>query len=327
MYLSYAGITSKHAIFTMSYWGGDYEYSPPVILAGLQVRPEAIQAPLLLPGNTSIGEYTTPPEGLVLDYCQYKPMIPSPDSIVDLYDAAEWESLLDMILCLEVECLYLLPDEEPEIQPSYPASWTDPYNYTHYFPGDFGANATAGQRWIMAYEYGEGAVIWLPAASLCLELPNVLPEGWVDGRYLCLEGGGYSPVYPQMCFPPDSFAGNTEFCISTLSNWDGNWAHGYGGNYYEHWQLTSLEDTTVDVDGWSLHIAQHETVAGFPFFGGATLCNEWVSMDFAGYPSFTPDLPRIIPAPPIDITPASLSPVVALATLISLCGVKLPWID
>lgn len=307
MYLSYYGITSKHVIFTMSFWGGDYEYDPPVILGGVQVRPQGIQAPPRLPPNTVIGAYTTPPQGNALDYTQYEAIQAAPDDVKDFYDVFDWEDMFGAILCRNVLCYYLLPDEDPEEQYEYPYSWTDPYGYEHLIPSTFGSSGSSYSQWCMAYEYAEGGVIYLPFASFCLSLSNVLPDGWVDGRYLTLVGGGWYPVVPAMCFPPDSFAGFSEFCISTVPQyWDGEWNHGQGGNYYEHWQMTDLgqeDDEIVEVEGFSLTIHEKGTVSAFPFFGGAVLADEYVSVAFYGFPSYSPGPPRILPPPSGPLTP------------------------
>jgi hypothetical protein len=294
MYLSYYGITSKHVIFAMSFSGGQWQYTPPIVLGGgFSIRPEKIQAPRYIPAGEEIGEYTVPSPGIVLDYVEYEPFTNAPDGILDWFDISDWKELIANLLCREVLCYYLLPEEEPEEQGEYYDSWDDPYGYTHLIPAKFGN--TANDTWapIATNEFYEGMVIFLPYASIVCGLANVLPAGWHDAKYLCLAGGGIYPLIPRFCLPPDNFAGMTEFCISSLASWDGEWNHGYGNTSSEHCQLTSLEGTT-ESGGFPILIRKNEVV-GWQFYGPTVYADEFIYAHIYYWSGWSPTPPRILP--------------------------------
>jgi hypothetical protein len=315
MWLSYSGITSKHAIFAISYFTGDWEYVPPVIIGGAMLVPEAIQAPLFIPGSTVIGSFTVPAGGIFLDYAEWEPFFKASDTAKDYYDILDWAGMIaGQVFCRELFAYYLLPGEDPIIQPSYPYNFADPEGYTHLFPATLGTLGSSYGSWIGANERWEGMVIKLEFAGILLACTNVLSPSFYDGRTLSLNGGGFYPLIPRFCYPPNFFAGLSFFNISTLASWSGAWNDGYGNTTAERTQLTSLDSETVL--GFPV-TNQRGIVAGFPFYGASVLCDEYVLIDFFAYPSFSPARPRIIPSE----TPPAGSMVNNLLAALSLSGV------
>jgi hypothetical protein len=293
MYLTYAGITEKHVIFSVSFRPGQWRYNPSVNLGGLLLRPEAIQAPTYIPGGEIIGAYTVPEGGLRLDYAEYDPFFAELEGASGFWNPFKPASLLKKVFCRDLLAYYLLPEEEPEELPEYPATWDDKYGYRHFFPDDYGGTGDESWRWIAALLWYEGVVVALEYVGILMQMPNTLPANYHDGRTLCLAGGGIYPLIPRNCIYPDNFAGITNFCISTNASWDEEWNHGYGHTLSERLQLSSLEGgmaagfETIDL---------RDEVTAFQFFAPDAYATEFCMAKIYTYSGgFTPRKPLIKP--------------------------------
>lgn len=313
MFLSYTGITSKHVIFAISFKGGQWEYTPSIILAGgFSIRPEAIQAPKWIPGGEVIGGYTIPSGGVILDYTEYEPFTNNPEDIPDLFDVGDWQQMIWKLLARNIWAYYLLPEEQPISQPTYYDEYNDAYGYQHLIPAKFGDTPSDSWYWAGANEYYEGMAIHLPFAGILCGCTNVLPSGWNDGRFLCLNGGGIYPLIPRFCIAPGCYyTALQNFCISSLGDWDGDFNHGYGNTTSERTQMTSLDEEVVQ--GFDIDNARN-TVAAFPLYGPTVLCDEYVTVRIYEWSGWSPAPPRIVPIPPPEPDdPGAIIPFIPIA--------------
>jgi len=297
MYLNYIQTTAKHYVFEVVMFGGQWEFSPAAVYAGIMVKPTKVDLPQLIPAGSVIGSLTVPSPGVFLDFAEYSPIFQKPDTLKDFYDLFNIgeKDLIDMvhtIVCRELRAYYLIPEEEPETQPEYPYSDTDSSGWTYLLPYEISESGSAAGDWVAANEYVEGMVLHLPYLGLLFSLQNDLSDGRFDGRYLCLYGGGYYPLIPRFGVYPTLYGAQTNFVISSLDTWDGIYGHGYGN--------TSSERTRLAIEGYQYPGGftlrnRYSEVAGFPFFGSTVYADEYITIYYYELDNPSPGLPRIIP--------------------------------
>jgi len=300
MILRFSGSTATHVRFAVLYKGDGWEYTPSIAVGSFAIVPADIQAPILLPGNTNIGGYTTPSQGLQLDYVEYTPLAPSIDKPQDLIDLLDFETFIQALLSGNIIAYYIVRGDARETQPTYPHTYTDDRGDTHLIPDGFGSGGIGYYLWLASNEYNEGMVVNLDLVGLLLACDNDTSI-YQDGRYLCLEGGGIYPLIPRFCEYPDSFSDITNFAISTLDTWNEEWDGGFGNTALERTQLIYPDSQGV---GDFAITNTRNAVAAWPFYGSGAICDEFVEVLAYRWDGLTPGNPRIVapePLPPTDL--------------------------
>lgn len=298
MYLSYYGVTSEHVIFACTYYKGDWEYTPDIIIASVLPKPEKVQLPKTLPPGTEIGNYTVPPEGLVLNYATYEPYMPS-YGILDLLTETGVSDFIGNIIALKVLGFYRAPESAP-YEPALPYS-IEKDGYKYHFPDYHQASAADSWRFVGGVDNGEGVALLLSFVDLAVSLPKTeKPADYADAIDRCLVGGGYHDLIPQICIDPCYHGSFTNFCISTADNWSGSWSDGFGSTYHEGLYLCDAQTSVIE--GFTVRCSHSEYYED-AFFGSQDKIDQAIHVYNYGFGNVPNDDSAIIT--PIDDNPGN----------------------